>query len=253
MKILLIEDEYHAQEYLIGLLKEVAPTVEILAKIDSVEESVDWLANNPDPDLIFMDIQLADGLSFSIFKKIKVNAPTIFVTAFDKYTLEAFKVNSIDYLLKPVDAQELENALDKYERIHASKYGFNTDSLQKALSQFSPKNNFRQRFLIKQGKDFIYVPTKDIAYIYSEDSLTFLMDRQNKRHLLEAPLDQIEKQLDPDQFFRINRKQIVHIESIQKIFSFFNNRLKLNLAPESKAEAIVSRERVKYFKEWVGR
>jgi len=253
MKILLIEDEYHAQEYLTGLLKEVAPTAEILAKIDSVEESVDWLENNPAPDLIFMDIQLADGLSFSIFKKVKINAPTIFVTAFDKYTLEAFKVNSIDYLLKPVDAQELQNALDKYQRIHASKHGFDADSLQRALSHFSPKNNFRQRFLIKQGKDFIYVPTKNIAYLYSEDSLTFLMDRQNKRHLLEASLDQIEKQLDPDQFFRINRKQIVHIESIQKIFSFFNNRLKLNLAPESKLDAVVSRERVKYFKEWVGR
>jgi len=253
MKILLIEDEYHAQEYLTGLLKEVAPTVEILAKIDSVEDAVNWFENNPDPDLIFMDIQLADGLSFSIFKKVKVNAPTIFVTAFDKYTLEAFKVNSIDYLLKPVDAQELQNALDKYQRIHTSKHGFDADSLQKALARFSPKNNFRQRFLIKQGKDFIYVPTKNIAYFYSEDSLTFLMDRQNKRHLLEAPLDQIEKELDPDQFFRINRKQIVHIESIQKIFSFFNNRLKLNLTPDNKLEAVVSRERVKHFKEWVGR
>lgn len=253
MKILLIEDEYHAQEYLVGLLKKVTPDSEILAKIDSVEDAVHWLQNNPAPDLIFMDIQLADGLSFSIFKKVKVSAPTIFITAFDKYTLQAFKVNSIDYLLKPVDADELQNALDKYQNIHANKNGFDADSLQKALSQFSPKNNFRQRFLIKQGKDFIYVATENIAYFYSEDGLTFLVDCQNKRHLLESPLDQIEKEINLDQFFRINRKQIVHIQSIQKIFSFFNNRLKLNLKPESKAEAIVSRERVKSFKDWAGR
>lgn len=253
MKILLIEDEYHAQEYLIGLLKEVAPTSEILAKLDSVEDAVCWLQNNPVPDLIFMDIQLADGLSFSIFKKVKINAPTIFITAFDKYTLQAFKVNSIDYLLKPVDKDELQNAIDKFQNIYANKNNFDTDSLQKALLQLSPKNNFRQRFLIKQGKDFIYVPTENIAYFYSEESLTFLMDRKNKRHLIEAPLDQIEKELDPDQFFRINRKQIVHIKSIQKIFSFFNNRLKLSLIPESKLDAIVSRERVKVFKDWAGR
>ncbi len=253
MNILLIEDEYHAQEYLAGLLKKIAPTSEILAKIDSVEDAVDWFKNNPDPDLIFMDIQLADGLSFSIFEKVKVNAPTIFITAFDKYTLQAFKVNSIDYLLKPVDTEELQNALTKYQEIHSNKNGFDTDSLQRALSQISQKNNFRQRFLIKQGKDFIYVPTENIAYLYSEDSFTFLVDAQNKRHLLESSLDQIEKEIDPDQFFRINRKQIVHIQSIQKIFSFFNNRLKLNLNPESKTEAIVSRERVRSFKEWAGR
>ena len=253
MKILLIEDEYHAQKYLIGLLKEVAPTSKILAKLDSVEDAVCWLQNNPAPDLIFMDIQLADGLSFSIFKQVKISTPTIFVTAFDKYTLQAFKVNSIDYLLKPIDKEELQNAIDKYQDFFVGKNNFDTDSLQKALSQLSPKNNFRQRFLIKQGKDFIYVLTEKIAYLYSEDSLTFLVDRQNKRHLIEASLDQIEKDLDPNYFFRINRKQIVHIESIQKIFSFFNSRLKLSLVPERNLEAVVSRERVKLFKSWIGR
>lgn len=253
MKILIIEDEYHAQKYLSNLLKEVIPSAQILDMLDSVEDAVDWFKNNAAPDLIFMDIQLADGLSFSIFKKVEVNAPVIFTTAFDQYTLQAFKVNSVDYLLKPIDEIDLKKAIDKYHQIYDNNKSYNQDSLLKVINSFQQKDNFRQRFLIKQGKDFIYLPVKEIAYLYSTDGMTFIMDINKKRHLIDTTLDNVEKELNPKNFYRISRKQIIHIQAVAKIFSYFNHRLKLDLKPESKVEAIVSRERVKDFKAWLDR
>ena len=253
MKILIIEDEYHAQKYLANLLKTILPEVQILEMLDSVEDAVDWFNNNAAPDLIFMDIQLADGLSFTIFKKVEVNAPVIFTTAFDQYTLQAFKVNSVDYLLKPIDEEDLQKAVDKYQQVYAADTTFNQESLLKVLHSFQQKENFRQRFLIKQGKDFIYLPVEEIAYLYSNDGMTFIMDIHKKRHLLDTTLDKIEKELNPKKCYRISRKQIVHIQSVAKIFTYFNHRLKLELKPASKVEAIVSRERVKAFKAWLDR
>ena len=251
MKILIIEDEYHAQKYLSNLLKKVIPAVQILDMLDSVEDAVDWLSNNPAPDLIFMDIQLADGLSFSIFKKVEVEAPVIFTTAFDQYTLQAFKVNSVDYLLKPIDEVDLQKAVDKYQQIYGEQHSFNQASLVKVINSLQQKDNFRQRFLIKQGKDFIYLPIEEIAYLYSSDGMTFIIDTHKKRHLIDTTLDAIERELNPVDFYRISRKQIIHIQSVSKIFAYFNHRLKLELRPESKVEAIVSRERVKDFKAWL--
>ncbi len=253
MKILIIEDEYHAQKYLGNLLKKVIPTAQILELLDSVEDAVDWFKHHPSPDLIFMDIQLADGLSFSIFKKVEVDAPVIFTTAFDQYTLQAFKVNSVDYLLKPIDEIDLQKAVDKYQQIYGTNTTFNQASLVKVINSFQQKENFRQRFLIKQGKDFIYLPVEEIAYLYSSDGMTFIMDIHKKRHLLDTTLDAIERELNPKNFYRISRKQIIHIQSVSKIFAYFNHRLKLALQPESKVEAIVSRERVKDFKAWLDR
>jgi len=226
MKILIIEDEYHAQKYLSNLLKVVLPEAQILEMLDSVEDAVDWFNNNAAPDLIFMDIQLADGLSFTIFKKVEVNAPVIFTTAFDQYTLQAFKVNSVDYLLKPIDEEDLQKAVDKYQQIYATDTTFNQESLLKVINSFQQKENYRQRFLIKQGKDFIYLPVEEIAYLYSADGMTFIMDKHKKRHLLDTTLDKIEKELNPKNFYRISRKQIIHIQSVTKIFSYFNHRLK---------------------------
>jgi len=253
MKLLIIEDEYHAQKYLSNLLKEVIPAAQILDMLDSVEDAVDWFKHNAAPDLIFMDIQLADGLSFNIFKKVEVNAPVIFTTAFDQYTLQAFKVNSVDYLLKPVDEVDLKKAVDKYHQIYDNKESYNQESLLKVINSFQQKENFRQRFLIKQGKDFIYLPVEEIAYLYSTDGMTFIVDTQKKRHLIDATLDNVQKELNAKNFFRISRKQIIHIQSVAKIFAYFNHRLKLDLKPESKVEAIVSRERVKDFKAWLDR
>ncbi len=251
MKLLIIEDEYHAQKYLSNLIKQVIPTAQILDMLDSVEDAVDWFKNNAAPDLIFMDIQLADGLSFNIFKKVEVNAPVIFTTAFDQYTLQAFKVNSVDYLLKPIDEIDLKKAINKYDQLYGNNQSFNRESLLKVINSFQQKEHFRQRFLIKQGKDFIYLPVEQIAYLYSSDGMTFIMDKSKKRHLLDSTLDSIEKELNPKNFYRISRKQIIHIQSVAKIFSYFNHRLKLELKPESKVEAIVSRERVKEFKAWL--
>ncbi|MEM1121138.1 MAG: LytTR family DNA-binding domain-containing protein [Bacteroidota bacterium] len=253
MKILIVEDEYHAQKYLSNLIKQVVTSAQILDMLDSVEDAVDWFQNNAAPDLIFMDIQLADGLSFNIFKKVEVNAPVIFTTAFDQYTLQAFKVNSVDYLLKPIDEIELKKAMDKYDQLYGNNQVFNRESLLKVINSFQQKDNFRQRFLIKQGKDYIYLPIEDIAYFYSADGMTFAIDTHKKRHLLDSTLDNIDKELNPKNFFRISRKQIVHIQSVAKIFAYFNHRLKLDLKPESKVEAVVSRERVKEFKAWLDR
>jgi len=251
MKLLIIEDEYHAQKYLSNLLKEVIPSAQILDMLDSVEDAVDWFKNNAAPDLIFMDIQLADGLSFNIFKKVEVNAPVIFTTAFDQYTLQAFKVNSVDYLLKPVDEVDLKKAVDKYHQIYDNKESYSQESLLKVINSFQQKENFRQRFLIKQGKDFIYLPVEEIAYLYSTDGMTFIVDTQKKRHLIDTTLDTVQKELNAKDFYRISRKQIIHIQSVAKIYAYFNHRLKLDLKPESKVEAIVSRERVKDFKAWL--
>ena len=253
MRLLIIEDEYHAQKYLSNLVKQVIPNAQILDMLDSVEDAVEWFENNTAPDLIFMDIQLADGLSFNIFKKVEVNAPVIFTTAFDQYTLQAFKVNSVDYLLKPIDEVDLKKAIDKYDQLYGNNQSFNRESLLKVINSFQQKENFRQRFLIKQGKDFIYLPVEEIAYLYSSDGMTFIMDTSKKRHLLDSTLDSIEKELNPKNFYRISRKQIIHIQAVAKIFSYFNHRLKLELKPESKVEAIVSRERVKEFKAWLDR
>jgi len=252
MKVLIVEDEYHAQKYLSNLLKEIIPTVQILGTLDSVEDTVDWFYNHPAPDLIFMDIQLADGISFSVFKKVKVNAPVIFTTAFDQYTLQAFKVNSVDYLLKPVDQVDLQKAIDKYRQIYESNTAFDQESLLKVINSLQGKEKFRQRVLIKQGKDFIYLPVEEIAYLYSTDGMTFTVDMHNKRHLVDAALDTIEKELNPEDFYRISRKQIIHIQSVTKIFAYYNHRLKLELKPQSKVDAIVSRDRVKAFKAWLG-
>jgi len=160
MNILIIEDEYHAVKYLSGLIKQVIPNAQIVESIDSISDAVDWFNNNAAPDLIFMDIQLADGLSFSIFNKVKVTAPVIFTTAFDQYTLRAFKTNSVDYLLKPIDEQELKQAVDKYHTIYTSSNTFQTDSLRAVLESLQEKKTARQRFLVKQGKDMMYIPSR---------------------------------------------------------------------------------------------
>jgi len=253
MKTLIIEDEFHAVKYLSSIIQKVIPTAQIVDNIDSVSDAVDWFNNNPAPDIIFMDIQLADGLSFSIFNKVEVPAPVIFTTAFDQYTLQAFKTNSVDYLLKPVDEEELKKAVDKFQSIYQKEDSKPNDSLIEVLKNLQQQNNHRQRFLVKQGKDLFYIPIKETAYLYSEDGLTFLMDIFNKRHLLNTTLDNLEGELDANEFFRISRKQIVHIGCVRKIQPHFNHRLVLQTQPSSKVEAIVSRERVKDFKSWLDR
>lgn len=251
MKALIVEDEFHAARRLKSLLTEIRPGINLLEVIDSVEDAVAWLKSNPSPDLLFLDIQLADGLSFDIFTKVELQSPVIFTTAFDDYALQAFKINSIDYLLKPIDKKDLENALLKYDNIKGPQNQYDLKAIE-GLIRTLTKPEFIERFVIKAGNHLHLIRVKDTAYFFSENSLSFLMTRTAKRHTLDYTLDQLEDMLDPGQFFRINRKTIIHIDCIQKVGLYFNNRLKLETEPATAEDIIVSRERVKEFRKWLG-
>lgn len=253
MRVLIIEDEAPAAKRLIKLLEAIIPEMELVERLDSVERSISFLEKNPALDLIFMDIQLADGLSFDILNAIKIQTPIIFTTAFDQYTLKAFKVNSIDYLLKPIDEKELAEAIQKYKTLHASSQP-SPDISDKVLQMIADlqKTKFKERLLIKRGQQLNSLKTDLIAYCFADGKLCYAVDRQHQKHLLEQNLSQLEAQLDPAKFFRINRNLLVHIDSIQKVHTWLGGRLKLEFSTPVNIETIVSRERVNEFKEWLG-
>ena len=253
MRTLIIEDEQPAAKRLSRLLSTHCPECDIVEIIDSVEAAVKWLKHFPKPDLIFMDIQLADGLSFDIFSKTEVNAPVIFTTAFDQYSLRAFKVNSVDYLLKPIDPEELKTAIGKFRKYHQKKEIYDPSGLEKMLESVLSHHSFKQRFLIKSGQHLNYIQTKDIAYFFSEDGISFAQCTNGKKHIIEYTLDQLSEVLDPKDFFRVNRQVFVQIQAIHKISTWFNSRLKLELKPSTDQNTIVSRERVSAFKTWLDR
>lgn len=253
MKTLIIEDERPAAKRLAKLLGEHCPGCEIIEMIDSVETAVHWLGHSPQPDLILMDIQLADGLSFDIFSKTEVSAPVIFTTAFDQYTLRAFKVNSVDYLLKPIDPEELKRAIEKFRKFHQKKETYDRTGLEKMLRSVLPQQRHKERFLIKTGTHLNYLPTAEIAYFFSEDGLTFAQALNGKKHIIEHTLDQLSETLDPKDFFRANRQVFVRLQSIKGISTWFNSRLKLELEPPNDLNMVVSRERVAAFKAWLDR
>lgn len=254
MQILIIEDEQPAAKQLAKLLRQVRPQAQILPALDSIESAVDFLsAPSTIPELIFMDIQLADGLSFDIFNQVQISSPVIFTTAFDQYTLKAFKVNSIDYLLKPIEPEELEAAMHKYENIYRPASGLSA-SLISQLKDALITPSYKERFLIKVGQQLIYLRTQDVRYFFSEDSLVYAITYENKKHLVDFTLDQLEQVLAPRDFYRINRKIILHLEAIQRIHTYFNGRLKLDLQPSpADLNVIVSRDRVSDFKQWLDR
>ena len=251
MKILIIEDEKPAAKRLTKLINQFRPDCMILEVLDSVEGAIEWLETFKSPDLIFMDIQLADGLSFEIFNQTEITSPIIFTTAYDEYALQAFKVNSIDYLLKPIDPDDLEKALMQYAKYHENNHPTNdTASIAQLLQTFA-KKEYKERFLIKTGQQLTYLPVENIAYFYSDDGLIFASQKNGKRHNLDYTLDQLTAILNPDDFFRINRKIVIHLQAIQKIHTYFNSRLKLKLIPATELETIVSRDRVSDFKKWL--
>lgn len=249
MNVLLIEDEQPAAKRLTSMLTKLRPTLRIVDVIDSVEASVKWLQTLPHPDLLFMDIQLADGISFDIFRQVTIKTPVIFTTAYDEYTLKAFKVNSIDYLLKPIDNDELSASLAKYDSLQTSPTE-NTRALEKLLQQMT-QPTYKERLLIKSGQQLAYILVESLAYLYSDEGFTFAVDMQGKRSIVDYSLDETERLLPPKRFFRINRKLMVHIQAIQRISVYFNSRLKLDIRPEPAFEVLVSRERVAEFKEWL--
>jgi len=253
MKALIIEDELHAAQRLINLLKETGRQIEILETLDSIESSIKWLKENDDPDVIFLDIQLADGLSFAIFDQVDVKSPVIFATAYDEYAIKAFEINSIDYLLKPIKLERLEASLEKLEKLKPSLTSIQiTAQLQNMIIDYHERNKtYRSRFLVSKADSMIPIATEDIAYLYTEDKVVFLITRDNRRFMLNYSLDQLEKQLNPVTFFRVNRQFIVAMRSIHKIHNYFNYKLKIELTPVSEQEVIVSRQKVAEFKEWL--
>jgi two-component system, LytTR family, response regulator LytT len=254
MKVLIIEDEELAVKKLQKTLAGVDASAEVVGTADSIKSSVEWLQENPQPDLILMDIELADGQSFEIFNLTEVKSPVIFTTSYDEYALKAFKVNSIDYLLKPIQKEELQTALNKFKKTHSSgKAAINIDSLVKELQQKLQPKEFRKRFLVKNGQKLVSIEVGDISYFYSDGRLNFFKTADTKKFVVDYTMDELEDMLDPERYFRISRSFYVSIASIEKIDDYFGNRLILQLKPAVDKEALVSREKVTDFKKWMGK
>lgn len=251
MRVLIIEDEGPAASRLTKLLKNIHDEIDVIGRLDSVESGVRFLQTAADIDLIFMDIQLADGLSFDIFHQTEVKTPVIFTTAFDQYTLKAFKVNSIDYLLKPIDEKELGQAVEKYRQLYDKKDNTFSDKILKLMQEMNT-SRYKERLLIKRGQQLSYLKTERVAYCYADGKLCYAIDFNNNKYLLESNLSELEEQLQPNKFYRINRHLLVNIEAVVKVHTWLGGRLKLEVSPSTTAETIVSRERVNGFKEWLG-
>jgi two-component system, LytTR family, response regulator len=251
MKVLIIEDEKHAADHIAKLIGDYDSSIEVIQVLGSVKKSVEWFNQNPLPDLLFMDIQLSDGLSFDIFKQCTITTPVIFTTAYDEYAIRAFKLNSIDYLLKPISPEELAGAIDKFKNIRqtAASGTFDLKSVDKVMKLLT--REFKNRFLIKVGEHIRFIPVEDILYFNSLEKATFLQTSASKSYSIDYSLDDIESLIDPSIFFRISRKYIVSIESIVDIISFSNSRLKLKLKNCTDDNIIVSREKVQSFKTWL--
>ena len=251
MNILIVEDEPEAAARLSTLLRELKPDTKVVGSLDSVKSAVKWISENPSPDLIFMDIQLADGLSFEIFEKADIKAPVIFTTAYNEYALKAFKVNSIDYILKPLDKDEVAAAFRKYENLtgQAQSREKMIDSIGTAMQMLTKR--YKERFVIKVGEHLRSVEVSEILYFYSLEKTTFAQAADSRKHILDFTLDQLEGVLNPARFFRINRKYIVSVDSIRDMISHTNSRLKLLLKSSDDDDIIVARERVQEFKDWL--
>lgn len=248
MKCLLVEDEKVAAERLEKLIKRCDSSIEILGVTQSVEKTVEWLNRHTEPDLVFMDIQLSDGLSFEIFEQIEGKFPVIFTTAYDEYALKAFKLNSIDYLLKPIVPAELEDAINKYKSRQITQeipeHVF--ESILQGITQ-----RFKQKFVIRVGEHLRIIPTEKIQCFYSMEKAVFLQNTEGRDYAVNYSLDQVESLLDPEKFFRINRKYIIALSALKDIISYSNSRLLVRLTTNSAEDMIVSRDRVQGFRAWL--
>jgi DNA-binding LytR/AlgR family response regulator len=249
MNILIVENEKPAAEKLVRLLMKIDKSITVLGIVETVEETINRIRESPLPDLILMDIQLDDGLCFEVFETLSVDIPVIFTTAYDEYTLKAFKVNSVDYLLKPIDENLLKAALAKFMKLHGDKDPFKRDFKQ-LLFEF--RNQYKSRFLIKIGEKFRSVTAAEISHFHISERSVFLSDKQGKDYGVDYSLDQLQTLLDPRKFFRINRECIVNIESISLMYSFSSSRLQLTLKDKEKSDLlVVSRDKVSEFKRWI--
>jgi DNA-binding LytR/AlgR family response regulator len=248
MRVLIIEDERPAANRLRQLLKDMLPDSEIYGHLDSIVSAVEWFRSYPAPDLIFCDIQLADGQSFEIFEKVKIESPIIFTTAFDQYAIKAFKLNSVDYLLKPIDPNELDQALTKFKSLKTAP-ALDAGLLKSILQQ--SEKTYKSRFMVRFGETIQSIGTDEAAYFYSQDKVVFLQTRQGRKYVLDYTLDQLEEMLDPKRFFRLNRKYLAAVDVIESIYTYSNSRLKIRLQQCEDNDILVSREKVGVFKEWL--
>jgi DNA-binding LytR/AlgR family response regulator len=249
MNVLVVENEHPAADKIVRLLKKIDKSIAVIDVIETVEDAINRLQENPQPDLILMDIQLDDGLCFEIFDTINVDIPVIFTTAYDEYTLKAFKVNSIDYLLKPVDEESLRLALAKFKRLNSDKDPFRRDFRQ-LIHEF--RNQYKSRFLIRIGDKFRSVPAAEISHFHITERSVFLADKNGRDYGIGNSLDQLQEILDPRKFFRINRECIVNIDSISLMYSYSSSRLQLTLKGHELNDLfVVSRDKVADFKNWI--
>lgn len=254
MNILIIEDEQHAANRLEKLVLEIEPKANVLDKIDSVESAVKWLSSNPAPDLLLLDIQLADGLSFEIFNQVEIICPVVFTTAYDEFAIKAFEINSLDYLLKPIKKEKLEKSISKYTQLKNYFSDQNlSGSINRILENFNQKKSgFRNRFLVNLGSRLIPVSINEVAYFYAEDKIVFLITQDEKKYMVNFSLEKLEEELDPSLFFRANRQYIISVNSIINVHTYFNYKLKVDVNPQIEGEIIISRKKAKDFKEWLG-
>lgn len=261
MNALIVEDEDLSVRRLKKMIGEVAPSLIIAGVTDSIEQTVEWVHENrasgqADPDLIFLDIELSDGKSFEIFNRIEVSSAIIFTTSYDEYALQAFKHNSIDYLLKPVHRDDLQRALQKYDKMKGQPVADHSlAGIRKLLEDFKKASSveYRQRFLVKQGQKMLSIEVGEIAYFFTDDRYSFFMTDSSQKMLVDYTLDELAESLDPARFFRINRGMMVTHRSVDKIDPYFGNRLALTLRPAHNKEVLVSREKVGDFKIWMGK
>jgi DNA-binding LytR/AlgR family response regulator len=251
MTTIIIEDEKPAARLLQRKLEKL--NIQVGVMLHSVEESIDWFSKNEYPDLIFLDIQLSDGLSFEIFEKFEIKSAIIFTTAYDEYALRAFKLNSIDYLLKPIDEEDLEVAVDKFQARIPKKESLKIDfeEIKKMLSNPFDKN-YKKRFTVKIGQHLKVISTNEVECFFSENKGTYIHTFDNRNYLIESTLEVLEQELDAKEFYRINRKFIIPIKAIKEIVVYSNSRLKVILPSYGEDEVIVSREKVAHFKDWIG-
>ncbi|MCE1189916.1 MAG: LytTR family DNA-binding domain-containing protein [Ignavibacteria bacterium] len=253
MRILIVEDELPAAKRLKNVLGEIDPEIEVLGVIESVASSITWFRENPSPDVVLMDVQLSDGLSFEIFESIELTCPIIFTTAFDEYAIRAFRVNSIDYLLKPIETEALKVSLEKLEKMreHLGQVGAH-EEIRKLFTDLQNNTiSYKSRFLVRSGQAFTKVNTSECAYFYSANKLTHLITHNGKKYFLDYTLEELEEQLNPGAFFRVNRQFILNIDAIVNIHSFFSGKLKVQINPKPDDDIIVSRLKAKEFKDWL--
>ena len=251
IKVLIIEDEVAASKRLQKLLAELMPDAAITTILVSIETAVNWFKNNQQPDLVFADIHLADGSSFEIFRQVTLDCPVIFITAYDQYALEAFKHNSIHYLLKPVKKEDLTEAIVKFRKMHVANANSNVDIEKMLMSFRQPAANYKERFIIRFGEHIKTIETQDIAYFYTENKANYAVMKDGKRYPVDHNLDELETLINPKSFFRINRQFIIGYNSITEMVSYSKSRVLIKLNPPSKFETIVSTERSAAFKSWL--